>query len=188
MLGVAYDAVMPPVAGLSEDQVQAIAAHVTGLAGAAPTPTTVAVDEPSGGNSVRGHDLFVGSSGFSNGGSACASCHSAGEVGSLGGSSLGPDLTDVYGRLGGEAGLSGWLTNPPSQTMSPIFGDKPLTEAEIADVVAFLAKAPDADPPPEQLDWLLLAGFIGCGVLFAGMAVAWRGMRKTYVDTLRSAR
>jgi mono/diheme cytochrome c family protein len=32
---------------------------------------------------------------------------------------------------------------PPAPTMRPVFSDQPLAEAEIADVVAFLADAPD---------------------------------------------
>ncbi|MCP3939354.1 MAG: c-type cytochrome [Actinomycetia bacterium] len=190
VLGVQYDSVMAPVAGLSADQVEAISEYVSGLAGGdeTTTSTTVATEAPTGGDADRGRDLFIGAKRTSEGTSACASCHTAGDIGNLGGSSLGPDLTDVYAKLGGEAGLSAWLTNPPAPTMTPIFGDHPLTEAEIADLVAYLAEAPNDDEPSDQIDWLLLIGFIGAVVLFAGMAVAWRGMRRTYVETLRSAR
>lgn len=190
VLGVQYDAAMPPVAGLSDDQVAAITDHVVELAGgstepAAPPPP---VDAPSAGDVDRGHDLFVGSNRLDNGGGACASCHAAGEVGDLGGQMLGPDLTDVYDRFGGEAGMTAWLANPASETMRPIFEDDPMTEAEIADLVAFLADAPDQDRPNDSVDWLLLAGLAGLLVLLGGMAVAWRGMRQTYVSTLRSRR
>ncbi len=189
VLGVQYDAVMAPVGDLSDDQIQAIASHVSGLADAVAAPTSTAVvEKPTAGDIDQGRDLFLGSTRTSGGTSACFSCHTAGDVGNLGGLSLGPDLTDVYGTFGGEAGLSAWLANPPAPTMTPIFSENPLTESEIADLVAFLAEAPNEERPSEQLDWLLMVGFLGCVALFAGMAVVWRGMRRPYAETLRSAR
>ncbi len=192
--GETYDSAMPAVAGLSADDVDALTAYVVELAGGGtetpvePTEPTEPVAPPAAGDINGGHDLFIGQNGLENGGTACASCHTAGEVGNLGGSSLGPDLTGSYQRLGGAAGLSAWLTNPPSPTMTPIFADRPLTEAEIADLVAFLADAPDQTKPSYSVDWLLIAGLIGLVVLLGGMAIAWRGPRKTYVQTLRSKR
>jgi hypothetical protein len=63
-----------------------------------------------------------------------------------------------------------------------------LTESEIDDIVAFLADAPDQDQPSTSVDWLTLAGLAGVMILIGGMALAWRGMRQTYVQTLRSRR
>jgi mono/diheme cytochrome c family protein len=194
--GVTYDSPMPAVSGLSDDQLDALVAHVVDLAGASeerdqpdqPDEPPPPVDAPTVGDVDRGHDLFVGSNRFDNGGGACASCHTAGEVGNLGGQSLGPDLTNVYQGLGGEPGLSAWLANPASDTMRPIFEDRPLSESEIADLVAFFADAPTQDRPNESSDWLLLAGLGGLVILIGGMAIAWRGMRQTYVETLRSKR
>lgn len=202
VLGETYDAVMPPITGLSDDEVAAISEHVVGLAGGegdavadepaadepAPDVPPPRADPPQAGDVDRGHDLFTGSEQLDAGGGSCASCHTAGEVGNLGGSSLGPDLTDVYDRLGGEAGLSAWLANPGSPTMIPIFTDRPLTEAETADLVAFLADARDQDKPSYAVDWLTIAGLAGFAILIGGMAIAWRGMRQTYVQTLRSKR
>jgi mono/diheme cytochrome c family protein len=190
VLGVQYDAAMPAVAGLSDDQVAALAAHVVELAGgdAEPAASPPPVEAPAVGDIDRGHDLFIGSNRLDEGGGACASCHAAGKVGDLGGQMLGPDLTDAYDRLGGEAGLTAWLGNPASPTMRPIFENDPMTDAEIADLVAFLADAPSQERPSNSVDWLLLAGLAGLVVLLGGMAVAWRGMRHTYVSTLRSRR
>jgi mono/diheme cytochrome c family protein len=187
--GVTYDAMMPPVPGLTDDQVAAIAEHVVELAGgvADDAPPPPPPDAPAVGDVDRGHDLFVGSNRLDEGGSACASCHAAGEVGDLGGWMLGPDLTDVNARLGGEAGMTAWLGNPPSETMRPVFEDRPMTDQEIADLVAFLADAPNQDRP-SGVDWLLIVGVAGFVVLLGGMAFFWRGMRQTYVSTLRSRR
>ena len=203
VLGVTYDSAMPAVAGLTDDEVDALSGFVVELAGgdAAPdeatpdeaTPDETAPDEPpapveapSAGEVDSGRDLFTGSDRLHSGGSSCASCHTAGDVGNLGGSSLGPDLTGVYAQFGGEAGTSAWLANPASPTMIPIFEDKPLTDDEIADLVAFLADAPAQDKPSYDVDWLPIAGLAGFALLIGGMAIAWRGMRRTYVQTLRS--
>lgn len=192
VLGQSYDSPMPPVAALDDEQRAAVVAYVVSIAGASDQPavTPPEDDEPDAapvvGDIDRGHDLFVGSNRFDNGGAACASCHSAGEVGTLGGSSLGPNLTGTFESLGGEAGLSAWLINPPAPTMTPIFSDHPMTEAEIADVVAFLGDAPQQKAPSNDVDGLLIAGLIGLVILIGGMAIAYRGMRQTYAEKLKS--
>jgi len=202
VLGVSYDADMPPVDGLSDQQLDALVTHVVNLAlgvdtsgepdqpgqPTVPNEPLPPAEPPVNGDVDRGHELFVGRNRLDNGGGACASCHTAGEVGNLGGRSLGPDLTAVYQKLGGEQSLTAWLANPASPTMRPIFKDQTMTETEIADLVAFLADAPDQDQPNATSDWLLLAGLGGLAILLGGMAIAWRGMRRTYVSTLRSRR
>lgn len=202
VLGVFYDDEMPPVEGLSDDELTALVEYTVNLAlgvdqsgepdqpaqPAQPDEPLPPAEPPVNGDVDRGHDLFRGSNRLDNGGAACGSCHTAGEIGNLGGQSLGPDLTLTYQKLGGETSLAAWLTNPPSQTMRPIFRDQPMTEDEIADLVAFLADAPDQDRPNDDSDWLLLAGLGGLVILLGGMAIAWRGMRQTYVSTLRSRR
>ena len=191
--GVEYNATMPAVSTLSDEDLTTLVDFVVDMAGgssepAEPEPELEPVEAPTVGDIDRGHDLFIGSNRFEEGGGACASCHGAGKVGTLGGQSLGPDLTDVYGTLGGEPGLTAWLANPASETMQPIFADQPLTEGEIADLVAFLGDAPNQDRPNQSSDWFLLAGLGGLVILIGGMAIAWRGMRQTYVETLRSKR
>ena len=186
VLGESYDSVMPAVA-LADTEIANVVAFVATLAGSSEptTATTQAQAAPQAGDPDTGHDLFVGSASFANGGPACASCHAAGAVDGLGGPALGPDLTTAFDRLGGEAGLTGWLANPPSPVMTPLFAEKALTEAEIADVVAFLGEA-RSEPAPAGLDLFLLIGAVGAGVLFAGLAIASRRLRRPYVERLRS--
>jgi len=185
--GLTYTTPMPPVLGLSDADVDALVSYVVDLAGqeaaSAPPPSTEAPAEPP--NADLGHDLFIGSDRFANGGAACSSCHTAGSVGNLGGASLGPDLTSVFETLGGDIGLQAWLSNPPSATMTPLFAEKPLTGEELGHLVAFLAETPEQSSPGGA-DRLLWFGLAGTAVLLLGMAVAWRGMRQTYVSRLRS--
>jgi mono/diheme cytochrome c family protein len=186
--GVAYDTVMPAV-DLSEGERAAVVEYVVGLAATAPTTDDAAepaAAEPVVGDADRGRNLFTGSTSFENGGGACVSCHEAGDVGHWGGAALGPDLDDTFDNLGGEAGLSAWLTSPASPTMQPIFNDEPMTEAEIADVVAFLESAPERERPQSYGDALLLGGVAGLVVLMGGMALARQTMNPSYTQRLRS--
>lgn len=186
VLGENYDTAMPPVAGVSDDDAAVIASYVVGLATGSIDPGAVPSIELGDGNADRGHALFRGSSRFESGGAACASCHTAGDIGNLGGTSLGPDLTDVYDKFGGDAGVAGWLASPPSETMRPIFDDRPLTNTELSHLVAFFEDAPNRDKPAGSIDWLTIYGVAGVLVLLGAMAVAWRGMRQTYSQKLRS--
>jgi ubiquinol-cytochrome c reductase cytochrome c subunit len=186
VLGETYDAEMPPVTALDATQIDAVIAYVQSLGGE--TTTTTAPTGPVGGDAAHGEALFAGSARLENGGPACFSCHEAGTY-SQSGAGLGPDLTGAFAQLGGEAGLAGWLANPPSQTMQPIFADKPLTETEIADLTAFLASAEaEAGGPASAggFDWTLAGGVLGLGLLLALMAFVIRGPRPAYSDRLRS--
>jgi ubiquinol-cytochrome c reductase cytochrome c subunit len=190
VLGETFDGAMPAISGLEKSELESVVAYVASLAGGQGTTSTPppSVEPPADGDVDRGHDLFIGSNRFDSGGTACVACHTAGSVGNLGGRSLGPDLTNTFTKLGGEPGLTAWLSNPPAPTMRPVFSDRPLTEAEIADVVAFLADAPDQDPAADAIDGLLIAGIGGAVALIGAMAIAWRGMRQTYMERIRSRR
>jgi len=189
VLDVTYDGTMASFGNLSDDEVSAVVAYVATLADADPSSTPTEepeVVEP--GDIGEGRDLFIGSDRLDNGGAACVGCHTAGDVGNLGGWSLGPDITSSHETLGGDVGLTAWLSNPASDTMRPLFTDRPMTDDEIADIVAFLADTPEQSKPTDPGDGLIYAGVAGLIVLIGGMAIAWRGMRQTYVERLRSKR
>lgn len=188
VLGVRYDTVMPSVAALTDTaDIDAVVQYVVELSTRTPSePEPEPDEEPEEPSVSRGRDLFIGADRFDNGGGACSSCHTAGSVGNLGGWGLGPDLTHVTDSLGGRVGMTGWLSNPPSETMQPIFADNPLTDAEIGHLAAFLDDAPGQTRPSDDVDRLTVAGIVGLLLLVGGMAFAWRGMRQSYVDRLRS--
>lgn len=87
---------------------------------------------------ARGDSLFQGIARFSTGGPACIGCHHTAALGWLGGGTLGPDLTQVYGKLGGRKALSNWLASPGSPTMQPLYASRPLDSEEILPLVAYL--------------------------------------------------
>ena len=186
--GVTYDTAMPAVPGLSDDEIADLSAYVASLATAEPAepPAEEPGDAVEPGDVTTGRALFTGSDRFANGGGACSGCHVAGSVGGLGGPALGPDLTEVADELGGEAGLAAWLSNPPSPTMEPIFGERPLTAQEAADVSAFLVDAPAQERPSDSVDWLFLVAAIGFLALLGVMAMAYSGMRQTYAERLNA--
>lgn len=185
--GITYDGQMPAFAQLSDDEIASVVLYVQGLAGAQPDTTSTTAAPPSeGGEAANGESIFRGAVRLSEGGAACYSCHQAGTY-RQGGAGLGPDLTDAYSRLGGEPGLTAWLSNPPSQTMQGIYADRPLTDGEIADLVAFLATT-DGIEIEAGVDGFLLGGLGGLVALLGIVAFAIRGPSRSYVDRLRSRR
>lgn len=122
-----------------------------------------------------GRRLFTGRVRLAGGGPSCLSCHSMHDV--PGGGRLGPDLTNVYGRVeGGRAALSAWLSAPASETMLPIFKDRPLKPEEIHQLVAYFeasAGQTDSDPAAARVG-LLLLGLTGAAALVFLMDAIWK--------------
>lgn len=88
-----------------------------------------------------GKKLFTGEIGFANGGPACISCHTAGNM-PLGGGSLGPNLTNVYADPSKNPLLSTvWVNIPDIPVMGPIFSKKNITDDEMANLRAFFEVA-----------------------------------------------
>jgi mono/diheme cytochrome c family protein len=92
------------------------------------------------GDPQRGKDLYVGTISFSEGGAPCLACHGiAGQkLGFAAGANYGPDLTAMYEDYG-EEGVVDVLEDLSFESMAAIYTSRPLTEMEIADLVAFFA-------------------------------------------------
>ncbi len=184
--GEIYDGVMAPITTLTDAQITAVSQYVADLAGeeggdAEPAP----IAAPTTGDAVAGEGLFLGSTVFENGAPACASCHAAGSFDLLGGSGLGPDLTHMYTRFGGASGVMAALTVPPSATMTPLFSENPLTEAEITDLTAFFAEV-DQEDAGGGFDVFWLLGLVVLAVLLGFLALFVRKPSGTYLEKLRS--
>lgn len=124
------------------------------------------------GSAQAGEDLFSGTQSFANGGPPCMACHSAGDMSNLGGGQLGPNLTPAYDKFG-EAGLANILSTLPYPTMQPVFGTRPLTTAEQADLLAFLKEASVEKRSGNDTLTLFLWGLGGAVVLLVIAGLVW---------------
>jgi len=113
-------------------------------------------------------------------------CHSVAGIGALGGGALGADLTQVFDRYGGQAGLAAFLGSPATTTMNAVWANQPMTDQERADLVAFLQTTTVAVRPASALAPLAaLAGLVAV-VIAAAAALVWRnrlrGVRQPMVQ------
>ncbi|HSF86174.1 MAG TPA: cytochrome c [Acidimicrobiia bacterium] len=186
--GETYDGVMAAITTLTDAQIVAVSQYVAGLAGEGggedPEPAPIA--EPTAGDAALGESLFLGATVFDNGAPACAACHGAAGFDQLGGSGLGPDLTHMYSRFGGEQGTAAALATPPSATMTPLFADNPLTETEIADLTAFFAEV-DQEAPGGGFDMFWIWGVVVLAALLGFLALFVSKPSGTYLEKLRSS-
>lgn len=135
---------------------------------------------------AAGERIFLGHTSLSAGGTACFSCHSVEGMSSLGGGSLGPDLTKVFERLGGRKGLTSWLGSPATPTMQAAFGKHPLDPDEIDSLVAFFQdRAQFAEMPVPRQKFMAL-GLAGACLVLWGLNALWkkrlRGVRRAMVQ------
>jgi len=143
----------------------------------------------------RGRGIFEGTVTLKQGAPACIACHAVDGVGGFGGGRLGPDLTDVFGRLGGRKSLAAWLTSPQSKTMTPIFAGKEMDEPEILGLVAYLqdrsVQAGGRVAGGAGIFEFLAAGVGGLIAVLAIFDFLWRGrfkgVRRTMVEGARAA-
>jgi mono/diheme cytochrome c family protein len=118
---------------------------------------------------AAGHDIFTGARKLKKGGAACNACHSMHDLSALGGGHLGPDLTKVYERLKGRKSLSAWLMAPATETMQPIFKNRPLQAEEIHVLAAYFedaARHSEADASVDRMAFLLLGLGLATATIF----------------------
>lgn len=170
-----YPGIVMPNLGLTETEARAVLAYIDSQSGgaAAASPVTTAI--PLTGDVSRGKDYFTGNTRFSGGGPSCMACHSVSGIGALGGGQLGPDLTQSVSKYGGPAGLTAFLGNPPTQTMSVIWGSQPLTPQEQADLVAYLEQASLTARPANAIVRLSALAVVGALLFLGLMQLIWRG-------------
>jgi cytochrome c2 len=182
-----HDVPMPNL-GLSASDVTAVIAFLE-TATSAPAPAGQAASEPAvKGDPEIGKDLFTGVTRYANGGPPCMACHSVGGIGALGGGQLGPDLTGVAGRMGGEAGLNAFVAGTPTPTMKAVWSQHPLTTEERANVVAFLGQAEVTQRPAAAIWQLAGLAALGLVVLLVIAGLRWQnrlrfGVRRPMMAT-----
>ena len=113
-----------------------------------------------------GEALYVGSVAFSGGGAPCLACHGHAGTGlGLSSAHYGPDLTDLYTNYGAE-GVGSVLESLAFPSMEALYRQRPLTEQEIADLVAFFGETVEAGTiPSDRLPlWVIIALLIVAGI------------------------
>lgn len=127
-----------------------------------------------------GQQLYLGQVVLANGGPSCISCHSVGHNGVLGGGTLAKDLTHVYSAYS-DKGLSQALKKLAFPVMQTVYAGKPLTDAEIFQIKAFLYAADKAEIEVATggFDKKFIFLGLGGGVLAMGIIdFTWRRRRK----------
>lgn len=167
---------MPNVAGMTPARAKALLDYIDVESGKAPSAAADAPMTLTAEDAARGRRLFLGSEKLSAGGAACVSCHAVAGLPLPGGGTLGPDLTEVFARLGAERGLAAWLTAPASPTMQPIFQNAALTPEEITAFVAFFRETSQRGGAQDASSLLafLIAGCIAGGAGLVLLDFIWR--------------
>ncbi len=183
-------ALMPPVPGMTSKRAEALL-DLIAAESALETSQFAGLDlgdEPFTALDIRrGEEIFVGYRKLVNGGPACLSCHTVGDLPQLSGGTLGPDLTRVFERLQGRKNLASWLLAPATETMLPVFAGRAMTQEEIVPLVAFfedVAQQRREDTGSARLLFLLL-GLGGAAFGFVLADGLWRrrfrGVRRQLV-------
>lgn len=159
-------------------------ATTTGKPGPATSADSVVV---TAGDPTVGRRLFVGERRLANDGAACVSCHSIGGLGALGGGTLARQLSGAAGLYG--PGLPGVLENPPFPLMQKVYGQRPLTAAEVSDLSAFLESAAQSGQPAASR-WYAFPAFGAAGaiLLLALAGLVWRGRLRGVRESLIGGR
>lgn len=139
----------------------------------APQPVQAAAPPLPPGNPALGKALFTGALRFQKGGPPCMTCHRIAGIGALGGGTLGPDLTPVYYKYGGEAGLASFGVTLPLPTMLAVWGTHPLTREEQAHLIAFLRQASAAGRPIQATGQLVGLALFGTVILLVAAQLLW---------------
>jgi len=178
-----FNGMVMPNSTVSDQQIRDVIAYIESRSGtstaAAPVAAQASPAEAASPEVVAmGADLFQGGLRFENSGPACNACHDVQHGSVLGGGSLAADLTSAYSRMGA-AGLGAIISSAPFPAMQSAYGDKPVTEGEVEQLVAFFQSA-DADEDQQQTNYgsrLFISGALGAGLLFGLIPLIWRNRR-----------
>lgn len=169
-----YGGIAMPNMGLSESDAEKVLAYIEAQSEGKPAAPPETAPAPSG-DASTGRAIFTGKVALKNGGAACISCHNVSGIGTIGGGSVGRSLTNAYASFG-EAGLISLMKSTPLPMMRDMYAGQPLTEGEIADLVAFLREAGREEPAQSQNRNILIIISTGVFLFILGIfQFSWRG-------------
>lgn len=165
-------------------QAEAVLEYLRGGASDAPSPGQEEFPPATEEQVLLGQALFQGHTRLANGGPTCNSCHDVTNDAVIGGGILARELTTVFTRLGG-AGVRAIIGSPPFPVMQKAYENRPLTEEEVAGLVAFLERADAEQALHQPRDYgIKLFGFgvIGAALLLGLYSLAWSGRKRGSVN------
>lgn len=192
-----YNKIPMPDQNLSEGEIKAVIEYVKNKSSAgavAAVATTTEDAEPqepikssdsaSAEEIMLGQKLFEGDTRLTNGGSSCISCHNVATDRIIPGGLLAKDLTTVFTRMGGDAGITGILNAPPFPAMTEAYKNKPMTTDEIYAITSFLntVEKESTTQSSTATSPLLLYGFISFAVWVVIIFLVWSHRKKYAVN------
>ncbi len=133
----------------------------------------------------RGRKIFEGTTRLTNKGPACITCHNVDDPSIIGGGRLAIDLTQAFTRLSA-AGVDGILRNPPFPAMIDGFGNAPLTDQEVQDLLAFLNYTNEkgvVESSVLQSNFIVIIGaIVGLNFVLAIFFLMWQRVKKYSVN------
>lgn len=135
-----------PNLGIGHEDALKIITYLSGAGGAGTTAAVPPVGEQTAAVVTpeliaKGKALFTGSTRLAKGGAPCISCHPSTYPGIAGGNLSTADLSASYKKMG-DTGMRGALTSLKFPTMKKIYADRPLTDDEIAALLALFKDSP----------------------------------------------
>lgn len=186
-----FNGMVMPAATISDLQITEVllyiesrSSSVASIDAAAPAIATVAAESsaaqpPSAEEVSRGGDLFQGTLRFENSGPACNACHDVNNDSVTGGGALAIELTSAFSKMGA-AGLSAIVSQAPFPAMQAAYSDKPLSDEEVASLVAFFQYADAESASQQAISYgfrLFLSGGLGAAFLFGLFPLIWRNRK-----------
>jgi cytochrome c2 len=186
MIRAAGGMTMPAIDGITRERAEGLIAFIAERS-AAPAPGATPAGEPpfTPADIAQGRDLFTGATKLSGAGPACVACHTTANLRAPGGGRLGPDLTAVHSRLGGNRGLAAWLGATPTPMMRAVYRNAELSAPEARALTAYLGDVAAALPPQAPGSSVVAAAIICAIAVVVVAAVAgrnrFRAVRRPFV-------
>jgi len=188
-----YSSLLMPDSLASDEEIRQVISYISSRSSAVATRTDggieeepAAAEEPASEEDIQtGQEMFQGNIRFENGGPACNACHELRNDAVIVGGFLAAELTTVFSRMGGAAGVTAILGQPPFPVMQAAYENHSLTEQEVTALVAFLEYTNSEQYNQLPRDYgigLFASGAVGAGILFLFFGVVWRGRKKGSVN------
>ncbi len=133
-------------------------------------------------NFTTGENLFTGQLRFFNKGPSCVTCHHISTQNRFAGGNLAVDLAGSFKKLN-ESGVKAVLRNPAFPVMKAAYKNKPLLDAEIHNLTAFLKKSSETEQAANTASFsistkLIVLGLVGTALLLILISLIWRKRKK----------